>query len=307
MAGSDISKAMHGLTQTASLAAEASGVAQNIRSASTATGVSFDYLMAQANRESAMAPDAKSRVSSAAGLFQFTKGTWLQLIKLHGAKHGLAEMAEQIERNGRGEYVVADAEARQKILALRRDPALSSLIAGEYAKDNKHWLEKSLGRHVGSTELYLAHFLGPGGAVKLLKARAENPEQPAAELVPQAAVKNQTMFYDSHHGAHSVAMLYDRVRQVMENPAHPPRRQTPPADLAVAALRYGNLPWSEAAAPDTDGLVASLHWSIQAYTDTARSAARISGAMPGVGEGPSATAEAPAAAPFSDLFKSIFG
>jgi hypothetical protein len=307
MAGSELSKAVHGVLQTASLAAEANGVAQTIRTASKATGVSFDYLMAQANRESAFVADAKSQVSSAAGLFQFTKGTWLQLIKLHGAKHGLADMAEQIERNGRGEYVVADAEARQKILALRRDPALSSLIAGEYAKDNKHWLEKSLGRHVGSTELYLAHFLGPGGAVKLLKAHAENPEQPAAELVPQAAAKNQTMFYDSDHGAHSVAMLYDRVRQVMENPAHPPRRQTPPADLAVAALRYGNLPWIEAAAPDTDSMVASLRWQVEAYTETARSAARISGPMPAVGQGPAAMSETPATAPINELFKAIFG
>jgi len=285
VAGSNLSKAIHGILPSAS-AAEIGAAAQHIRSASKATGVSFDYLMAQANKESGFVSEAKSQVSSAAGLFQFTKGTWLQQIKLHGAAHGLGELADQIEHTSHGEYVVKDPEQRQKILALRRDPALSSLIAGEYARDNKHWLEKSLGRKVGSTELYLAHFLGPAGAVKLLKARAENPEQAAADLVPEAAAKNQTMFYDSDHSAHSVAMLYDQVRQVMENPSHPARHKAPPADLAVAALKYGNLPWVEAAKPDTDHMMSSLRWSVQAYTDAAKSAAHISAPIPALGAPP---------------------
>ena len=272
------------MVQIAARAAEIEGVTSNIRSASRQTGVSFDYLMAQAKKESAMTSDAKSQVSSAAGLFQFTKGTWLQLVKLHGEKYGLGAFAEMIHKTPQGEYTVSDPEQRQHILSLRKDPALSSLIAGEYAKDNRHWLEKSLGRKVGSTELYLAHFLGPAGAVKLLKARADNPEQAAAELVPQAAAKNQTMFYDSDHSAQSVAALYNRVRQVMENPAHPPHRAAPPAELAVAALRYGTLPWTDhptASTPDADSLLATVRMTVQAYTDRWQSADRISAPMPG--------------------------
>jgi hypothetical protein len=311
--------------------ADGAGVTSHIRSASKATGVSFDYLMAQAGKESAFAPDAKSSLSSAAGVFQFTKGTWLQLIKLHGASHGLGELADQIQKTDRGDYIVKDPVQRQKILALRRDPALSSLIAGEYARDNKRWLEKSLGRHVGSTELYLAHFLGPAGAVKLLRAHADNPTQAAAEIVPQAAAKNQTMFYQQDHSAQSVAMLYDRVKQVMENPAHPPHRQTPPAELAVAALRYGDLPWSDSVSmPDPDSMMKSVRWSIQAYTDAARSAARISAPMPSLGQEAVAPADAATLAPpagtnsdaageksdeppgngsspINDMFRAIFG
>lgn len=271
------------LMQVAARAAEIEGVTSNIRSASRETGVSFDYLMAQAKKESAMTSDAKSQVSSAAGLFQFTKGTWLQLVKLHGEKYGLGAYANLIHKTSRGEYTVSDPETRQHILSLRKDPALSSLIAGEYAKDNRHWLEKSLGRKVGSTELYLAHFLGPAGAVKLLKARADNPEQAAADLVPQAAAKNQTMFYEADHSAQSVASVYDRVRQVMENPAHPPRRSTPPAELAVAALRYGNLPWADhatASTPDADTLLQTVRMTMQAYTERWQSADRASAPMP---------------------------
>ena len=271
------------LMQIAARAAEIEGVTSNIRSASRETGVSFDYLMAQAKKESAMTSDAKSQVSSAAGLFQFTKGTWLQLVKLHGEKYGLGKYAAMIHKTDHGDYTVEDPETRQHILSLRKDPALSSLIAGEYAKDNRHWLEKSLGRKVGSTELYLAHFLGPAGAVKLLKAKAEHPEQAAADLVPQAAAKNQTMFYESDHSAQSVAALYDRVKQVMENPAHPPHRSAPPAELAVAALRYGNLPWTDhltAPTPDADQLLATVRMTVQAYTDRWQSADRISAPMP---------------------------
>jgi len=271
------------LVQIASRAAEIEGVTSQIRSASRQTGVSFDYLMAQANKESAMTSDAKSHLSSAAGLFQFTKSTWLQLIKLHGAKHGLSAFADMIEKNAKGEYTVADPEQRQHILNLRKDPALSSLIAGEYAQDNRHRLEKSLGRKVGSTELYLAHFLGPAGAVKLLKAKAENPEQAAAELVPHAAAKNQTMFYDSDHSAQSVAALYDRIRMVMENPAHPPHHSAPPAELAVAALRYGSLPWADQAPEsltDSDSLLQKVRMTAQAYTDRWQSADRVEAAIP---------------------------
>lgn len=292
--------------------AEANGIATHIRSASKATGVSFDYLMAQAGKESDFTSDAKSHLSSAAGLFQFTKNTWLQQIKRHGAAHGLGEYADQIQKNAKGEYNVADPEQKAKILALRRDPALSSLIAGEYAKDNKQLLERNLGRHVGSTELYLAHFLGPAGAVKLLRARESDPSQSAAELVPNAAAKNKSMFFESDHSAQSVATLYDHVRQVMENPAHPPKRQIPPADLAVAALHYGNLPWADGASDnpaDTDHLLASVKLSIQAYTEGALSAAKISAPMPPLDLKTiekDAAATAPAD-PLNHLFKALFG
>ena len=224
MQGSDEPK----LIQVASRAAEIEGVTSHIRSASRQTGVSFDYLMAQAAKESNLSNEAKSHESSAAGLFQFTKGTWLQQVKLHGAKYGLGAFADMIEKHGT-EYTIKDPEQRAHVLSLRKDPALSSMIAAEYAKDNRHWLEKSLGRKVGSTELYLAHFLGPAGAVKLLKAKADTPDASAADLVPQAAAKNQTMFYGQDHSAQSVTALYDRVKLVMENPLIRPsaRRRRP--------------------------------------------------------------------------------
>lgn len=196
----------------------ANRVASHIQKASRDTGVSFSYLMAQAGKESGFENNSKNRSSSAAGLFQFTKNTWFDLIKNHGAEHGLGDLADKISRGKRGEYVISDAATRQHILDLRRDPRVASLMAGEYAKENKAYLEGTLGRTVNSTDLYMAHFLGPGGAAKILKARDEDPSQAAASLLPQAAHKNQSVFYDGQHTARSVASVYDRINKSIEKP-----------------------------------------------------------------------------------------
>ncbi|HLN25579.1 MAG TPA: lytic transglycosylase domain-containing protein [Patescibacteria group bacterium] len=213
----------------------AHGVVSNIQQASKDSGISFSYLMAQAGGESSFKTEVSSHSSSAAGLFQFTKGTWLSLIKAHGADHGLGDMADQIHHSAHGEYVVNDAATRQKILDLRRDPEISAQMAGAYAKDNKARLEKSLGRPVDSTDLYMAHFLGPGGAAKVLKARDEDPAQPAAALVPQAAHKNPTVFYDTQHSARSVAAVYDRIHHSIEKPMKQYARLEEPATATAQA------------------------------------------------------------------------
>ena len=47
-----------------------------LTSASRSTGADFDYLLSTAMRESSLKPQAKSKTSSASGLFQFIPGTW---------------------------------------------------------------------------------------------------------------------------------------------------------------------------------------------------------------------------------------
>ncbi len=220
-------------------AARAKEIAATIRQASRHTGVSFDYLMAQARRESALEPGAGSRVSSAAGLFQFTRQTWLQVIKLHGASVGLGELADAIHRTASGAYEPDDPEIGRQILDLRRDPDIAAVMAGQYARDNKAWLEKTLGRPVDATDLYLAHFLGPGGAARVLAAHSTDPDQPAAPLLPEAARTNPGEFYGPNHAARSVAALYDRVHRAFASAAH----RTARAEPAVAA------PLAESSAP----------------------------------------------------------
>src|ERR1700709_2570843 len=113
--------------------ADPSNVVSALRSAAAATGSDFNYLLGTAMRESSLKPGAQSSTSSAAGLFQFVDQTWLGLVKSHGAKYGLGGMADKIAISD-GRYHAASDADRQAILALKKDPQISALMAGEYAR-----------------------------------------------------------------------------------------------------------------------------------------------------------------------------
>lgn len=165
-----------------------------IAQAASRTGVDFDYLYNQARIESSLDPEARARTSSAAGLYQFTKQTWLQVVKNHGAEHGLGWAAEAIDKSGAG-YSVDDPAMRTAIDNLRYDPELASTMAGEFAADNRDKLEGALGRPAESVDLYLAHFLGAKGATDFLAAYDADPSMAAAPLFPAAAAANRSIFY----------------------------------------------------------------------------------------------------------------
>src|ERR1700754_2263610 len=114
--------------------ADPSTVVSALRSAAAATGSDFNYLLGTAMRESSLKPGAQSSTSSATGLFQFVDQTWLGLVKSHGAKYGLANMADAIQVSGDGHYRAASDADRQSILDLRKNPQISALMAGEYSK-----------------------------------------------------------------------------------------------------------------------------------------------------------------------------
>ena len=161
------------------------------------TGVDFDYLMGQARIESGMNPNAKAPTSSATGLYQFISQSWLAVVNQHGANHGLDWAANAIGKDSRGRYTVSDPGMRQAILDLRKNPEVAAAMAGEFASDNKDYLESRLGREMAPVDLYLAHFLGAGGAAKFLSAHASNPDAAAAPHFGKAASANRNIFYAS--------------------------------------------------------------------------------------------------------------
>jgi hypothetical protein len=182
-------------------------VRAQIERASARTGVNFDYLLGQASIESSLDPSARASTSSASGLFQFISSTWLNTVQKHGSKHGLDWAASQIEQTPKGP-VVRDPAARQQILSMRFDPQVASLMAGEFASDNRETLHAALGRAPTDTDLYLAHFLGPAGASSFLRSAGQNPGMAAASLFPKAAAANRTIFYDGSGGQRSLAEVY---------------------------------------------------------------------------------------------------
>jgi hypothetical protein len=186
-----------------------------IARAAQATGVDFNYLLAQAKLESSLDPSARAGTSSAAGLYQFTGSTWLQTLERHGADHGLGWTDGAIDA-GR----LRDPAMRGQVMAMRHDPGLSSLMAAELANDNKAALTGVLGREPDAAELYLAHFLGSGGASQFLSALSADPDQSAAAILPAAARANRTIFYDQGGAPRSVGgvmeLLRGRVNGAME-------------------------------------------------------------------------------------------
>ncbi|HYG91787.1 MAG TPA: hypothetical protein VD978_36685 [Azospirillum sp.] len=183
-----------------------------VRNASAKTGVNFAYLMEKASVESGFRTDVKSSSSSATGLYQFIDSTWLTTLKEHGGEHGLGKYADAIQTRPDGRPFVADPDMRRKILDLRKDPDVSALMAAEFTKDNKDYLEENVSRgKVGSTELYMAHFLGAGGAAKFLNAMHDSPNRQAKELFPEAASANKAVFFDKETGKpRTLKEIFDR-------------------------------------------------------------------------------------------------
>jgi len=178
--------------------------------ASQKTGIDFHYLMGQAQLESGMRADARAGTSSASGLYQFIEQSWLRVMKQHGSEHGLGWAADSISTTSSGRMTVSDPGMRRAILALRNDPQTASLMAAEHASDNKDAIESALGRDATGTDLYMAHFLGLGGARSFLGAMQDNPNRSGAAMFPAAARANRNVFYASNGQPRTLAQIYDR-------------------------------------------------------------------------------------------------
>ncbi|MBP2228143.1 hypothetical protein J2847_001425 [Azospirillum agricola] len=218
----------------------AANVEAAVRNASARTGVDFSYLMEKAAVESGYRTDVKSSSSSATGLYQFIDSTWLQTMKEHGADHGLGRYANAIQTRGDGRPYVADADMKKEILDLRKDPSVSALMAAEYTRDNKEYLEDTVKGTIGSTELYMAHFLGAGGASKFLNAMQDNPSRTARDVFPEAAAANKNVFFDKATGkAKSLKEIYDKfATKFSENPL----ASFAPGQVAADAVRKQDMP-----------------------------------------------------------------
>jgi hypothetical protein len=195
-----------------------------IASASARSGVAFDYLYNQAKVESSLNPVARARTSSASGLFQFTRQTWLATLKTHGADLGFNAEADAISRRSDGHFEVADPALRQSIMDLRDQPEAASAMAAAFASDNRAQLENALGRSVEPVDLYLAHFLGAGGATKFLKAFDANPDAAASPLLPQAAAANRSVFYNADGSTRSLGDIRTRFAAKIGGDAPAPVR-----------------------------------------------------------------------------------
>ena len=217
-------------------------IIDSLKQASAATGVDFDFLVAQASAESGLRDNvhARQRHSSASGLFQFTAQTWLQMMRDHGAQFGHGELAKSIVAAPDGHLSVTNRATERQILELRKDPKLAGIMAGELAKQNAVALQHAFHRKATPAELHLAHLLGATGAIRFLRARAADADQPAADVVPAAARQNPQLFYDrGDHTPHSVAAVYGNIKHRIETPLKQLAAATQPKPDIADGLRPG--------------------------------------------------------------------
>ncbi len=197
------------------LIADTTSIASRIelafQSASSSTGTSFDYLVKTAARESSFNPAAKAKTSSATGLFQFIESTWLETMKEAGPKYGLDKYSDQIKQGKNGKFYVSDPQMRREILDLRKDPEISSMMAGALTQKNASYLERRIGRDPTDGELYMAHFLGANGASRLIGAAGESPDMRADKIFSAQARANKPIFYHSNGKARSMQEVYEVI------------------------------------------------------------------------------------------------
>jgi hypothetical protein len=208
-------------------------IAGAIKQAASSTGTSFEYLLATAKMESNFNPAASASTSSARGLFQFIDQTWLGTVKEAGSQLGYGNYADAITKSSSGNYSVSDPAARTAILKLRDDPAAASAMAGVLTRSNSFRLTGKIGRRPTDGELYMAHFMGVGGAAKLIGNAEDNPRASGARLFPNAAAANRSIFYERGGRARSVSEVYSVLTQRYASAANSPATRTAMASVGV--------------------------------------------------------------------------
>jgi hypothetical protein len=210
-------------------------VAGAIKQAASTTGTSFEYLLTTAKMESDFNPKAGASTSSAHGLFQFIDQTWLGTVKEAGGQLGYGKYADAITRNSSGSYSVSDPTARAAIMKLRDDPDAASAMAAALTQSNSFKLTGKIGRRPTDAELYMAHFMGVGGAGKLISNAEDNPQASAARMFPNAAAANRSIFYDRTGRARSASEVYSVLTSRYAGAANSPATRTAMASVGDIA------------------------------------------------------------------------
>ena len=142
-----------------------------------------DYLKKVAMVESGGQAGAKAKTSSASGLFQFTEGTWKQMTKEMGKDYSSED---------------------------RFDPKKSAEVAAYFTQKQKTQLEKGTGKTASDADLYMAHFLGAGGATKFLNALSRNPDAPVSTVAGSDQMQaNASIFMDASGRERTLQEVYN--------------------------------------------------------------------------------------------------
>jgi hypothetical protein len=179
------------------------------RAATVSSDSMSRYLAAVAKVESNNNPNARASTSSAVGLYQFTKSTWLGMVRKHGAEAGIGWASDALARG-------ATPSEKANILALRTDRKISTIMAAALANDNKPVLAAALGHAPDAGDLYMGNFLGAAGASRFFRRERQNPNGSAAAAFPDEAAANRSIFYDKSGRDRSLAEVHGLMERKVE-------------------------------------------------------------------------------------------
>jgi hypothetical protein len=106
-------------------------------------------------------------------------------------------------------------------------------MAAVLTQSNSFKLTGKIGRRPTDGELYMAHFMGVGGAAKLIANAEDNPQASGARLFPNAAAANRSIFYERGGRARSVSEVYSELTKRYASAANSPATRTAMASVGV--------------------------------------------------------------------------
>lgn len=159
--------------------------ANSLEKVSINTGMNPSFVERVVMVESGGNPNARNPNSSASGLFQFTNGTWKDMVNRYGTETGIG-------------------------LKDKNNPEANMIFGTLFLRDNALKLQSYLNREPNEGEVYASHVLGVNGFKKLAKNMGKN--QIAALSFPKEAAANKNLFYKNGR-----PLTNEQVYQIFQN------------------------------------------------------------------------------------------
>ena len=160
-----------------------------IQTAAGTSGVPFGNLMAFADVESNFNPNAGAQTSSASGLFQFTSGTWSQMVSTQGAANNVSTDPSQIY-----------------------DPTANAAMGAAYYNENAQALTAAGVSNPDCGQVYMCHMLGPTGGINLINAYNTDPSTPLSSVLSPTVIANNPLWF---RGQTTVGDAYNHIDGTM--------------------------------------------------------------------------------------------
>jgi len=217
------------------------------------TGADFKYLLATAQVESNLNPNARASDVVGAGVVPIHRADWLTTVKELGTAFGYGPYANAISRQPAGDYAVADQRMTKSgdESAVRSDRQCPDGRA--FTKANAGKLAGQLGRSPTEGNSTSRISWAPPEAGRMIGLADSRPTTPAAAVFPEARPAPIRQFFTMRGNARSTGEVYRLLvgRYDVARGARPNLRRWPPPPIPKRAIQPRRVPLP---APDTASL-----------------------------------------------------